>query len=200
VIAGLLLAAGEGTRFGGDKLLAPLGGESVLRRSASALGAEVDRLIVVVPPSAAARIAELRALEGGSRARVVENPEFRAGMGSSLRAGVAALESDVEAVIVSLADQPLVRRDVIRALIERWRAEAASAVAPQYRNGQGNPVLFSRAVFPALARLAGDVGARAVLRSLGSAVSLLVVDDDIPADVDTPDALRALEDRVRRDS
>ena len=200
MIAGLLLAAGEGTRFGGDKLLAQLGGESVLRRSASALAAEVDRLIVVVPPSAESRIAEVRVLGDGSRARVVEHPEFRAGMGSSLRAGVAALGSDVDAVVVALADQPLVRRDVIRALIERWRADAASAVAPQYRNGQGNPVLFSRAVFPVLTRLAGDVGARAVLRSLGSAVSLVPVDDDIPADVDTPDALRALQDRLRRDS
>lgn len=196
MIAGLLLAAGESTRFGADKLLAPLLGQSVLRRSAAALAAEVDSLVVVVAPSAAARVAEVRPLG----ARVVEHPGFRTGMSGSLRAGVAALGADVEAVVVALADQPLVRRDVIRALIERWRTGGASAVAPTYRDGQGNPVLFARAAFPALARLDGDTGARAVLQSLGSAVSLVPVDDLIPLDVDTPDALQALEERLRRDS
>jgi CTP:molybdopterin cytidylyltransferase MocA len=61
-------------------------------------------------------------------------------------------------------------------------------------------VLFGRTAFPALSRLHGDVGARAALRSLGVAVSLVPIDDDIPADVDTRDALRALEERLRRDS
>jgi molybdenum cofactor cytidylyltransferase len=198
VIGGLLLAAGESTRFGADKLLALLDGQSVLRRSASALAAEVDRLVVVVPAGAEARMAEVRAL--GTDARVVEHAGFRAGMAGSLRAGIDALEGDVDAVVVALADQPLVRRDVIRALIERWRTTAASAVAPRYRDGQGNPVLFARTAFPALSRLRGDVGARAALQTLGSAVSLVPIDDDIPADVDTPDALRTLEERLRRDS
>lgn len=196
MIAGLLLAAGEGTRFGADKLLAPLLGQSVLRRSAATLAAEVDVLVVVVPSPAAARVAEVRPFG----ARVVEHPGSRAGMASSLQAGLAALGADVDAAVVALADQPLVRRDVIRALVARWRTGGASAVAPRYRNGQGNPVLFSRAVFPALARLEGDAGARALLQSLGRAVALLPVDDDIPADVDTPDALQALEEQLRRDS
>lgn len=196
MIAGLLLAAGESARFGADKLLAPLAGTSVLRRSASTLAAEVDRLVVVVPPSHAARIAEVGALG----AQIVEHPGFSAGMASSLRAGIDALDDLIDAVVVALGDQPLVRRDVIRALIDRWRAGGTSAVAPRYRDGQGNPVLFSRTVFPALARLEGDAGARAVLKSLGSGTSLVPVDDDIPADVDTPGALRALEAKLRRDS
>lgn len=196
MIAGLLLAAGEGTRFGADKLLALLLGQSVLRHSAATLAAEVDVLVVVVPSPGAARMTEVRSFG----ARIVEHPGSRAGMASSLQAGLAALGADVDAVVVALGDQPVVRRDVIRALIARWRISGASAVAPQYRNGQGNPVLFSRVVFPALACLEGDGGARALLQSLGSAVSFLPVDDDIPADVDTPEALQALEARLRRDS
>jgi molybdenum cofactor cytidylyltransferase len=188
VIAGLLLAAGRSSRFGGDKLLAPLHGRPVLFWSAAAIATEVDALYVVVPPDAAARAVAL----AGIPAALVQHPGRDAGMASSIRVGIAALPAEVEAVVVALADQPLVTSAVVRALCEHWRSERPGAVAPRYRDGRGHPVLFDRANFAALGALEGDGGARALLDRLGAAVAIVQVDGTMPVDVDTPDALRAL--------
>lgn len=188
MIAGLLLAAGRSTRFGGDKLLAPLHGRAVLSWSASALAGVVDALFVVVPPDAPARVAAL----DGIPSVIVEHAGRDAGMASSIGAGIAALPAGVEAVVIALADQPGVAPDVMRRLCARWREGRDTAVAPRYRDGRGHPVLFGRATFGALATLEGDSGARSVLDALGAELAIVDVDETTPADVDTPDALRAL--------
>jgi molybdenum cofactor cytidylyltransferase len=188
VIAGLLLAAGRSERFGGDKLLAPLHGRPVLFWSAAAIVTAVDALYVVVPAAAPARVAAL----GGVQATIVEHAGRDAGMASSIGAGIDALPPGVDAVVIALADQPLVAPEVVRALCARWRAGGVAAVAPGYRDGRGHPVLFGRSSFDALRTLAGDTGARAVLESLGGAAAVLPIDGAAPADVDTPDALRRL--------
>jgi molybdenum cofactor cytidylyltransferase len=191
VIAGLLLAAGRSARFGGDKLLAPLRGRPVLFWSAGAIAAEVDVLYVVVPFGDADRIAAL----GGMPAVVVEHAGRDAGMASSIGAGIAALAPDVDAVVIALADQPLVAPEVVRRLCARWRDGDVAAVAPRYTDGRGHPVLFGRSSFAALAALGalgGDIGARAVLDALGGTVAVIPVDAAAPVDVDTPDALRRL--------
>jgi molybdenum cofactor cytidylyltransferase len=188
VIAGLLLAAGRSTRFGGDKLLAPLRGQPVLFWSAAAIAAGVDALYVVLPPDSPARV---RAL-GGMPVTLVEHAGRDNGMASSIRAGVAALPADAQAVVIALGDQPLVPPPVVRALCDRWRAAPASAVVPRYRDGHGHPVLFDRAQFGALGELRGDRGARALLERLGEDRVLLDVDAAMPVDVDTPEALHAL--------
>jgi molybdenum cofactor cytidylyltransferase len=189
VIAGLLLAAGRSTRFGGDKLLATLRGHPVLFWSAAAIAAEVDALYVVVPPDSPARVAALE----GIPATLVEHAGRDEGMASSIRAGLAALSDDVEAVVIALADQPLVSPLVVRAMRERWRAAPTSAVAPHYRDGRGHPVLFDRRQFGALGALHGDRGARALLDRLGTECAVVAVDALMPADVDTRAALSALE-------
>lgn len=191
MIAGLLLAAGRSTRFGGDKLLAPLRARPVLFRSAAAIAAHVDMLYVVVPSGDAARIAAL----AGIPSVVVEHAGRDAGMASSIAAGVAALSPEAEAVVIALADQPLASPDVVRRLCARWREGGAAAVVPRYDDGRGNPVLFGRTTFDALSALTGDTGARTVLDAFGDAVAVVPVEGAIPADVDTPDALRALSAR-----
>jgi molybdenum cofactor cytidylyltransferase len=189
VIAGLLLAAGRSSRFGADKLAAVLRDRAVVRWSAESLARGTDTLFVVVPLHAPAIANALTGLD----AVLVPHPGRDDGMGSSIRAGVGALPNDAEAVVIALGDQPLVAPDVIARLCERWRATGAMAVAPQYRDGRGHPVLFDRACFDSLMALDGDVGAREVLRALGAALQIVEVDQPAPLDVDTPDALRALE-------
>jgi molybdenum cofactor cytidylyltransferase len=188
VIAGLLLAAGRSSRFGGDKLLVPLRGHPVLFWSAAAIATEVDALYVVVPPDSQARVDAV----AGVAVVIVEHARRDDGMASSIAAGIAALPAEVQAVVVALADQPLVSSSVVRALCERWRSAPIAAVAPRYRDGRGHPVLFDRASFRALAALEGDSGARAVLDALGEDLALVQVQAAMPVDVDTPDALRAL--------
>jgi molybdenum cofactor cytidylyltransferase len=189
VIAGLLLAAGRSSRFGGDKLLAPLRGQPVLCWSATAVATEVDALYVVLPPDSPARAAALE----GIPATLIEHAGRDDGMGSSIRAGVAALSVDVTAVVIALADQPLVSPLVVRALCERWRSEPTVAVVPRYRDGDGHPVLFDRSQFGALGELTGDRGARALLTSLGGGCAVVEIDALMPVDVDTRAALSALE-------
>jgi molybdenum cofactor cytidylyltransferase len=189
VIAGLLLAAGRSSRFGGDKLLASLRGHPVLFWSAAAIATEVDVLYVVVPPDSPARVAAL----DGIPVELVEHAGRDEGMASSIRAGLAALPPDAEAVVIALADQPLVSPVVLRALCARWRAAPTCAVAPQYLDGRGHPVLFDRTQFSALGELRGDRGARALLDQLGAECAIVPVDAAMPVDVDTRAALRALE-------
>jgi molybdenum cofactor cytidylyltransferase len=189
VIAGLLLAAGRSTRFAGDKLVASLQSRPVMAWSASALAAGVDALYVVVAPGCPARIAALAGLD----AVLVEHAGRDAGMASSIRAGIAALPDDATAVVMALADQPGISPTTVRRLCDCWLAGGAAAVAPRYSDGRGHPVLFARSTFGALATLTGDAGARTVLDALGDDLALVDVDGRSPADVDTPEALLALE-------
>jgi molybdenum cofactor cytidylyltransferase len=188
VIAGLLLAAGRSTRFGGDKLTAKLHGKAVVRRSIGALSS-LEAVYVVVPPAADALTQALSRLD----VRFVVNLARDEGMASSIRAGIAALGPDVDAVVIALGDQPLASLSVTEALCARWARGDVAAVVPLYADGQGHPVLFDRACFAALAELRGDQGARAVLRALGNRCATLPVDGDAPVDVDTGEALAALE-------
>jgi len=194
VIAGILLASGASTRFGGDKLLAPLDGRPVVRWSAEALVGAVDELVVVVREDGAA---VCRALDG-LPIRPVINHDADRGMSTAIRAGIAVLPAHVEAVVVALGDQPLVDVRVIGQIVARWRESGAPSVQPRYDDGRGHPVLFDASLFPALSALEGDVGARAVLDAQGDALELLSVAGPRPIDVDTPDALRAAAEELAR--
>lgn len=188
MIAGLLLAAGSSSRFGADKLSAKLDGKAVIRWSAEAL-APVDVVYVAIPPGADALTQALSRLDVSFVVNLARNE----GMASSIRAGVDALPHDAEALVIALADQPLASAAVTQALCDRWRAGGAAAVAPMYRDGRGHPVLFGRECFPLLQQLRGDVGARAVLDGLVDRVALVPIVSEMPADVDTPEALSLLQ-------
>ena len=194
MIAGLLLASGASRRFGSNKLVAPLEGQPIVRWSAEALASAVDETWVVAP----ARPDDLRAALHGLPVRWVENPVAHEGMASSIRAGIAALPAEVEAVVITLGDQPHLDRDVIRRVVDAWRAAPVrgGAVVASYVDGRGHPVLFGAELFPALLALQGDRGARELLASLGDAVAGIEVPHARPADVDTPEALASLARRA----
>ena len=193
-VSAVLLAAGSGSRFGGGKLLAPYRGRPLIAASLANLAeAPVDETVVVVGDDAG----RLRPVCEPYGVRIVENADWRRGQSTSVRAGLVALGAEVRAAVVLLADQPLVGAGAVERLVAAFERGAEVAVAT-YDGERRNPVLFSRAVWPLLeAELSGDEGARAVLRrhpDLVTEVSCDGVGD--PADVDTPEDLRALE-RVR---
>lgn len=188
MIAGLLLAAGRSTRFGADKLTAKLNGKAVIRSSIQVLS-PLDAVYAVIPPGADAIMQALSRLD----VHFVVNLARDEGMGSSIRAGIAALSDDVEAVVIALGDQPLASARVTDALRARWAGGNVSAVQPIYANGPGHPVLFDRTCFPDLGVLRGDAGARVVLRALGERCVAMPVEGNAPADVDTAEALAALQ-------
>jgi molybdenum cofactor cytidylyltransferase len=185
-IVGVLLAAGRGSRFGSDKLLAPLseGGAAgtplALAAARNLLAALPESLAVVRP-----RNEELVRLLAGAGLRVVECARADDGMGASLACGAAA-SADADAWVVALADMPWIAPTTIAKVADALRT-GASLAAPALRGQRGHPVGFSRRHYAALAALTGDVGARGILE--GNAAELRAVDVDDPAilaDVDRP--------------
>jgi molybdenum cofactor cytidylyltransferase len=190
VIAAVVLAAGRGERFGGDKVLAPLHGQPIVRHVVQRLHAAGLSPVIVV---GGASVAALRAALADAPAQVVENAAWSDGLSSSLRAGVAAVPEECSALVIALGDQPLLDVAVVRALVDTWRGSNAAAVVPEYADGRGNPVLFDATLRRRLLSLSGDAGARALLEGMGDRVVRVPVSAPAPRDVDTVDDLRALE-------
>jgi molybdenum cofactor cytidylyltransferase len=196
VIAGIILAAGGSSRLGRPKQLLPLRGEPLIRHTVRrVLESSLDEVTVVVGHQAD----EVRAAIADLPVRVVINPHAAKGQSTSVLAGLAALDqppraTDVEAVVILLGDQPGVEPAVIDALIACWRETAAAIVAPRYRDGPGNPVLFDRRVVPELTTLTGDIGARDIIQSHQRSGDLVIlpVDHPAPPDVDTEEDYEAL--------
>ncbi|WP_405151731.1 nucleotidyltransferase family protein [Sphaerisporangium sp. NBC_01403] len=179
--AGLLLAAGRGSRLGTPKAAVEFEGERLVDRGARLLHEGGCHPVVVV----------LGAVTVQVRAAVaVRNPDWATGMGSSLRVGLDALPLSAGAVVIALVDQPLIGAEAVRRLIEARRGGAAVAAAT-YGGAVRNPVLIGREHFGEVGRLAvGDVGARPFLRAHPGLVTLVPCDDvGDPADIDTEDDL-----------
>jgi len=186
-VGAVLLAAGGARRMGEDKLLAELGGKPMLLHAFDAIAdAGLEGPIVAVAPGSA--IARLLA----GRAALIEVADHRLGMGASLAAAIRAVPPDWSAAIICLGDMPFVRASTLTALV---RAGSATGVArPCFAGRPGNPVLWAREHFAALAALRGDEGGRALLG--GQAVRLVECDDPgIAIDIDTPQALAAARRR-----
>jgi molybdenum cofactor cytidylyltransferase len=189
-VAGVVLAAGRSRRLGRPKQLLDLGGKPLLRRTLdNALASSLDRVVVVLGHDADAVAAAL----GDQPAAVVVNPAYADGQATSVAAGVGALGADTAAALLLLGDQPGVTPAVIDAVLAAWRADPRPIAVPLYGGTPGNPVLFRRDLFPDLLRLAGDEGARSIVRSrAGEALRVAVPLAAPPPDVDTDDDYRRL--------
>ena len=207
-VAGVLLAAGEGSRLGQPKALILLGGQSLARRGIALLrDGGADPVIVVTGAAGAGQLGtgprapgqdardqdpsgEDSSGEDSSPVIAVHNPDWSTGMGSSLRVGLAAVPCHCTAAVLALADQPLVGAAAVRRLISAHAAGASVAVAC-YDGQPRNPVLISREYWPEVAALAaGDTGARPFLRAHRDLVTEIECGDTgRPDDIDTPDDL-----------
>jgi CTP:molybdopterin cytidylyltransferase MocA len=185
MISGVVLAAGEGRRFGGVKQLALLDGTPLVLHAVETLrAAGVDELIVVTGHEAEAVEAVLPA-----DAHPVRNPHYRDGQATSLAAALHDVSEDSEAAVILLADQPGVTPDDVRALVSGFLQTRAAIVRLRYADGPG-PSLLSREIYAEAGHLRGDVGARVLIASHPEWVHDVDVDRIAPRDVDTPEDLR----------
>jgi nicotine blue oxidoreductase len=198
VIAGLLLAAGKGRRFGRPKALVEFDGRLLVERGVDLLTAGgCDPVLVVLGAGGP----EVLAAADLGPATVVQNENWPLGIGSSLQAGLAALPPRAEAVVVALVDQPGVRPEAVRRLVAAYRdgaADGVQAVVATYGGARRNPVLLARPTWPAVAESAeGEVGARAFLRAHPGLVRPVACDDvGSPHDIDTQEDLVRMSCRV----
>jgi molybdenum cofactor cytidylyltransferase len=189
-VSAIVLAAGAGSRFGGGKLLARLGGQPLIQAVLDHLReAPVDEVIVVVGADAE----RLREVCDRYGVRTVANEEWERGQSTSVLAGLRA--SRGRAAVVLLGDQPFVGAEAVERLVAAF-AEGAKIAVATYGGKRRNPVLFSREVWPLLeAELAGDEGARSVLRRHPELVVEVPCDGvGDPVDVDTKEDLKRLEE------
>jgi molybdenum cofactor cytidylyltransferase len=194
LIAVVVLAAGRGERFGGTmpKPLVVLRGRPLLAHALDAArGSAVGPVSVVVSDDRVAAAVP-------DDVEVVRNPVPESGIASSLHVALRALDprADIDAVVVGLADQPMVGAAAYQRVAAAYDDDARLAVAT-YRGNRGNPVLVARMYWPEALALGGDEGARVLLRRHG-ATEVPCDGTGAPTDVDTPADLAALEDETWR--
>ncbi len=196
-IAALLLAAGQSRRMGGpNKLLAEIDGRPMVARVAQRLLSSHARPIVAVLGNQADAVDTAL---GKLPVERVRNPGFAEGLSTSLKRGLQALSPECDGVIVCLGDMPLVTgRDLDRLIAAFNPLEGRAIIVPTRHGKRGNPVLWARRFFPEMAELAGDVGAKHLIGEHAELVAEVEMDSDgVLVDVDTPDALAALRDKVK---
>jgi len=174
--AALVLAAGLSRRFGANKLLADWHGRPLVTYAVdAACAAPVDHVIAVTGHEADKAASAILA-HATRPVRLVQAPHYAEGMAMSLRAGIAALEPDVQAVVVFLGDMPDVPHHVAANVLKAV-LEGAPAAAPVLQGRRGHPAAFHADLFPALRTLSGDEGAKSVFSGLGEAWMRVPCDD-----------------------
>jgi molybdenum cofactor cytidylyltransferase len=189
-IAALVLAAGLSSRMGSNKLLQEWRGKPLLRWAVeAALASDASPVIVVTGNEAAKVETALKGLD----VRFVHNSDFRSGLASSLKTGIAAVPDSADGAIVLLGDMPEINASVIDRMIAAFSpADGRAICIAIHERRRGNPVLWSRAFFPEIATLSGDEGARRLLAQHEELVCEIDADSGVLRDIDTPEALAAL--------
>jgi molybdenum cofactor cytidylyltransferase len=191
---GVVLAAGSSRRMGSPKQLLSINGRPLLEFVvAQVCASRLDDVLVVLGAAAD----EIRVAVDFGRAKVLVNADHATGMASSLRAGLAALGSEVDRAMVILGDQPDISAHLLDSLLDLQEETGLPAAALNFGGLLHPPVVLKRELWGDLNELEGAVGCRAVIRAKPELVAKLMAETDLkhPVDVDTPDDYRRLTSR-----
>jgi CTP:molybdopterin cytidylyltransferase MocA len=197
-VGAVLLAAGESRRMEGvNKLLLELNGVPLVKRSLFALsGSGIDELVIVLGHDAD----RIEPLLADFPVRIVRNEDYAAGQMSSVHAGLVALAGDFDAIIIALADQPLLNAQDVTALIGAFKKrERGSVVVPTFEAARGNPIILAGDLRTRILDSGLDLGCRHLIESHPELVSTFqAANDHYTFDLDTREDLERLEARLRR--
>ena len=198
-IAAVVLAAGRSTRMGAiNKMIAEIGGKPLVRIAVEqALASRAKPVIVVTGHERE----QVEAALAGLPVRFVQNPDYADGLGTSLKAGIAAVPPEADGAVVCLGDMPQVDAKLIDKLIATFDPErGALVVVPTIDGRRGNPVVWSRRFFRDLTAISGDIGARHLIGSYAEAVvEVPVAGTAAFTDVDTPESFSAVKAEIEHD-
>jgi molybdenum cofactor cytidylyltransferase len=186
MITALIPAAGMSTRLGRNKLLLSFKGKPLIARAVDTLLASaVDDIIVILGHQAE----QVRAAIGQRPVRFVENPDYPEGLSSSVRVGFATIPSGTHAIMIYLADQPLLEPGEVNFLIRafaRAGETGKSIVVPFFRGQRGNPVIVNSSYQAWILSIAGDIGCRRVIKQNPDQVLMVEMETDhVVRDIDT---------------
>lgn len=187
----VILAAGASTRLGQPKQLISYQGKSLIEQITGVAIASDGQPIVVV---LGANVSRIKPKLSAYNIEIAWNEQWSTGMASSLRCGlkkIRAIAPDLNAIILMLCDQPFVSTPLLQELINGYATGNYPIVASQYGEVIGVPALFDQTLFPELARIEGDRGARQIINSDQSKLLRIPFPEGL-IDIDTPDDLAFL--------
>jgi molybdenum cofactor cytidylyltransferase len=190
MVTAIVLAAGESRRMGALKPLLPYGPGSVIQAVVRSVTASpVDRVLVVLGH----RSDEIAADLAGTCAETLFNPRYPEGMLTSVQAGIAAAAPESEWLLIALGDQPTLRAETVRALLEEARSGGSGLVVPSDLNPRGHPLLIHAHYREEILALEGEGGLRQLFQRHPDEIAYVVVPDpDVLADMDTPEDYQRL--------
>ena len=184
----VVMAAGNARRFGENKLAAELDGRSLIRRALEAVPGEAFDSVVVVT-----QYPEITNLAQEFRFTAIQNEHPDFGISHTIRLGLSQLQ-DCDGVLFLVSDQPLLRQESVAELVRLWRKQPDKIAALSHGGVRGNPCLFPAPFFPELMNLREDKGGNTVIRRHEDCLVLLEVDLRELTDVDTPDAMKQVQE------
>lgn len=183
----VVLAAGTASRFGRSKQLQIIDGSTLVGRAMSTAHDVCGNRALLVVGHDRGRIVDA----AGGLGFVVVNENYEDGIGGSIAAATIAVAHVADALLLTLADQPLVPATHLEALVDEWSGAEYEIVATSFADVLGPPVLFPRGAFTRLSKMTGEVGARSLLGDTAFDVKKVHF-ADAEIDIDTPDDLRRL--------
>ena len=187
MISAILLAAGKASRMGKPKQLMPLGGGTILEQAIdNLLSSAVSEVVVVVGH----RAEEVMKVLDARPAKLVINPDYEHGMSTSIIAGLKAVDSQAQAVMLALGDQPLIDSQAIDRLIDEFSHHDKGIAIPTYQGRRGHPIIFAEKYREKLLKLKGDIGGRQIIKDHPEDILEVAVNcKGIIIDIDTVDSL-----------
>lgn len=175
-VAGILLMAGLSSRLAFRKALLTLGEQPLASVVlARALESDLSKVILVLGHGAKEIKKTLGTAKGHSKLIIMNNPDYRKGLSSSIKVGLSKIDPRVSGVMFLMGDQPLLTTEAINKLIKVFLSSPAPIVLPLYGKRPGNPVIFRTSLIPELRKVTGDTGGRELVRKYWNLVQTVPI-------------------------